>query len=356
MSEKSPPYATGSVRNRLQRALAGEPVEHPVYVAYDWFVENRPIDWEWLFAQGMGQISHADLVRVDRPHLTVEQNEEVIDGESRRVVRWITDRGELRESFAGEWRREFFVKKPDDYRILARAFEDTTYTATSEFFDQSERALGDRGITLGSLGWAPIRRTPLLEVQIDFAGPEQFSLDLADEVAPLMELLDQLGELTLAKVREAVKTPARYIKLWENLSIEMFGPRVYRRWFVPMYRRILDVLGPADKRLVVHYDGRLRVIAEDVAALDIDGIDSFTEPPEGDMQTAEARRLWPDKFLWLHPPLGWFHMDREELVRRVERIAREAGPRRFCFELSEDIPFAWKETIPAVLETLAAMG
>ena len=39
-----------SVRARLQRALAGEVVDWPVYAAYDWFVKNRPIDWPSLFA------------------------------------------------------------------------------------------------------------------------------------------------------------------------------------------------------------------------------------------------------------------------------------------------------------------
>ena len=33
-----------------------------------------------------------------------------------------------------------------------------------------------------------------------------------------------------------------------------------------MYRQILDILSPAGKRLIVHYDGKLRVIADDIAS------------------------------------------------------------------------------------------
>ncbi len=345
-----------SVRARLERALAGEVVEHPVYVAYDWFVHNRPIDWESLFAQGLGQISHVELVRVERLHLEIVESEERIDGETRRVVRWITDRGELHESFAGEWQREHLVKIPEDYRVLARAFEDTQYTATDEFFEQSERELGDRGITLGALGWSPLRRTPLLQVQVDFAGQERFAFDLSDEVPQLMELIELLAELTLAKFREAVKTPARYIKLWENLAIEMLGLRAYRDHLVPLYKKIFEILDAAGKRLLVHYDGKLRVIAEEIANLDFDGIDSFTPPPEGDMSVGEARALWPDKFLWLHPPLGWFREDRVTLSKRIKQMVRDAGPSRFCLEISEDIPPDWSETILVVLDALASAG
>ena len=141
------------------------------------------------------------------------------------------------------------------------------------------------------------------------AGLERFSLDLADETPELMELLELMSEQVLAQCREAVKTSAKYIKLWENLSIETIGRRQYCARLVPLYRRILEILHAADKQLLVHYDGKLRLVADQIAALGIDGIDSFTPPPEGDMSVAEARAAWPETFLWLHPPLGWYQQE-----------------------------------------------
>ena len=343
-----------SIRERLQRALDGEVVQRPVYVAYDWFVQNRPIDWERLFSLGLGQIAHADLVSVERPNVEIVETTREVDGRVRRDVRWITDRGELHESHLGEWQQEFLIKTPDDYRIMQRALEGTRYTAVSEPFWEAERRIGDSGITIGQLGWAPIRRTPVLQVQIDFAGPQRLAVDLADEVPQLMELLELMTELTLEKFRQAVKGPARYVKLWENLAIEMIGLRQYRQRLVPMYGEILKILEEADKRLLVHYDGKLRVIADEIAALDIDGIDSFTPPPEGDMSVAEARACWPDKFLWMHPPLGWYREDKATLAERIRNMVRDAGPRRFCLMISEDVPPDWEESVPAVLEALDA--
>jgi hypothetical protein len=191
-----------------------------------------------------------------------------------------------------------------------------------------------------------------MEVQIDLAGLERFSLDLADEEPALMELLELMADLVLQQFREAVKTSARYIKLWENLSIETIGRRHYRRRCVPLYHKIFDILAPADKKLLVHYDGKLRLIREDIAALAIDGIDSFTPPPEGDMSAAEAREIWPDKFLWLHPPLGWYREDAATLAGRIEQMVRDAGPRRFCLMISEDVPPDWQTTVPVVLKAI----
>jgi hypothetical protein len=346
------PAAPQSVRARLDRALAGEAIDWPVYAAYDWFVRNRPVDWARLVRDGLGVIAHADLVREDHPHLQIVERTEATAAGDRRVVRWITDRGELRESFLGEWRQEFPVKGPEDYRILQRAFEETRFAAVSEDVARAESEVGDRGIVLGHLGWTSLRRSPIQQIPIEYAGLERFSLDLADERPELMELIEQLDELTLQKCREAVRGPVRHIKLWENLSIETLGVRAFRRHLVPLYRRILDLFGPAGRRLVVHYDGRLRAIADDIAALDLDGLDSFTPPPAGDLSVAEARARWPEKFLWLHPPLGWYHDDAASLAERIRRMVLDAGARRCCLMISEDVPPRWEVTVPAVLRAL----
>ena len=115
-------------------------------------------------------------------------------------------------------------------------------------------------------------------------------------------------------------------------------------------------MNKAGKRLHVHYDGKLRAISEDIAALDIYGIDSFTEAPEGDMSVGEARKIWPEKFLWLHPNLNWYHLPPKELKENVNRIVRQAGARHFCLMISEEVPANWRETVPFVMDIIENKG
>lgn len=337
------------IRGRLESALGGKPVEWPVYAVYDWFVNHRTIDWPALFARGLGRINHTSILEPRYRHVEIKEALQSTPRGLRRDVRWITDRGELTEWYLGEWRQEYLIKTPEDYRILHRALEDVEYTVATEAFCHSEAELGSEGITLGQL-----TRTPLMELQIDRAGLERFSMDLADELPPLIELLEFMNEVFLHQCREAVKTPATYIKLWENLSLETIGPAYYRRYLMPLYRQAMEILAPAGKRLLVHYDGRLRGIAQEIAGLGFDGIDSFTPPPEGDMSVAEARLLWPDKFLWLHPSLGWYREEAAVLRERVRKMVRDAGPTRFCLMISEEVPPNWETTIPIVLDALQA--
>lgn len=341
-----------SIRERFEQALAGEPVQWPVYAVYDWFVQNRSIDWERLFALGLGQINHANVIRHEHPgfellETTSEQGDHV-----RRDVRLITDAGELHEWYLGEWRQEHFIKRPDDYRTMLRALDHVRVVVDDSAFLASEARLGDDGITVGQVSGLGNGRTPPMVVQIDWAGLERFSLDLAAEEPALMELLERMTEIKLEEIRAAAQSSAMQVKLWENLSIGTLGPRLFRRHLAPLYRDIIDILDAADKRLLVHYDGQLRVIAADIAALGIDGIDSFTEAPEGDMTVAEARAAWPDKFLWLHPNLGWYEQGEAYLREQIRRVCGEAGPSRYCLMISEEVPPDWERTVPAVLEEL----
>ncbi len=342
-----------TIRKRLEDALSGKEVTRPVYVAYDWFVNNRDIDWQKMFDLGMGQINHANIVKYEWPNLEIKQIETQENGHLRKDVYWITDIGELHEWFIDEWRQEYLIKEPKDYRIMARAHEDITIAPTNEYFDKSEEALGNRGITIGQFGDIPAQsRNAFQRIQIDFAGLERFSIDIALEVRELIELIELMNEIKLREVKCSLKTRATQIKLWENLSIETMGPNLYRRYLVPVYKEIFNIISDTNKKLQVHYDGKLQSIADDIAELDFDGVDSLTAPPEGDLEIAQARKLWPDKFFWIHPSLDWFGRNNKDLIQLIKKAAEEAGPYRYCFELSEEIPPRWNETLPIVLKTL----
>lgn len=343
---------TRSIRARFEDATAGRPVETPVYAVYDWFVNNRPhVDWERLFELGLGRINHANVVRHEHPNFVLVEQTTEKDGVAWRDVRLETDTGELHASYEGEWQQEHFIKTPEDYTIMSRALEGVEVYTDNTAFDASEQAVGDRGLTVGQTIGLGNGRTPLMVLQIDWVGLEQWSLDLATEVPEMMELLEVMNEIKLNEIRAAAASRAEHIKLWENLSIETMGPQVYRRHLVPLYREIIEILAGNGKRLQVHYDGQLSVIADAIADLGFDGIDSFTEPPEGDMTVAEARAIWQDTFLWVHPGLG-LYKEPETLASHIARLQAAAGNTRSCLMISEDVPPDWQRTVPQVLEAL----
>jgi hypothetical protein len=338
-----------TLRERLLSSLRGESEGEPVYAVYDWFVENRVEDWDRFFALGLARINHATVTRLALPRVQItEQRWDDGQGRVRRETTWKTDIGELHELRTGEWRQEHFVKCPGDYRILARAFEGAEVIPVPQEFDRRESEVGDGGITLAV---PSLRRTPFQSIQIDYAGLERFSFDLASGEHDLFALIEAMNDIFLREFAHISRMRVEHVKLWENLSLETMGPALYRKHLVPLYRRLLGMLGP-ERKLSVHYDGKLSRVAADIAALPIYGIDSFTPPPEGDMGTAEARAAWPDKYLWLHPPLGWYTEGEGRLAANLRSMVRDAGGSRFCLMISEDIPRDPDRTIPLALEAL----
>ena len=48
--------------------------------------------------------------------------------------------------------------------------------------------------------------------------------------------------------------------------------------------------------------------------------------------------------------LNWYNMSDRKLIENISGITRQAGPKRFCLMISEDVPPDWKEKVPLILE------
>jgi hypothetical protein len=85
---------------------------------------------------------------------------------------------------------------------------------------------------------------------------------------------------------------------------------------------------------------------------DFAGIESLTEPPEGDLTLAQARAVLPGKVFWVNINVGLYSLPPADLRRWVRERAQAASPdgRGLVFEISEDLPPNWREMIPVVLE------
>ena len=113
-----------------------------------------------------------------------------------------------------------------------------------------------------------------------------------------------------------------------------------------------EILDKAGKRLMVHYDGALDVIKDQIAYAPFHIIESLTEPPEGDMMYNDCRDAWKNKAFWANINVDLYYQPKEKLQEAVIAKRERAGKKAFAFELSEDLPTNWRESIPVVLETL----
>lgn len=350
-----------TTRKNLIAALEGDTPERTPLSIYDWNLgaisaaqlaaTMREDEWQRLLDQGLGVTSHCEILEAIEHG--VETTAEAEGG--RQVIRKRTPAGEIRRVMRGGWHEEEWVKEPGDYKVVQWIVEHTELRPRYDRFAEHEDAVGDCGVTVitGSGNW--MHRTPLMKINIDWAGTEQFCMDLALEVPELFDLYGALRKQFLEEQRLIAAGPGRYVKWLENLTISMIGPGRYRDFLVPVYQEGFPILETAGKRVMVHYDGALRVIADQIAAAPFHMIESLTEPPEGDMLYDECRRLWPDKAFWANLNIELYDLSPEALAQAVRERVRRAGRRGLAFEISEDLPRNWKAAIPVILQTLEAL-
>lgn len=248
---------------------------------------------------------------------------------------------------------EHLVKKPEDYAVLEFIINDTTYHANYDAFKQADEAVGESGFVMTS-----VERTPVQKLWIEFTGIERFSLDWYEERETVERILDAI----LAKQREmweiVADSPAEFVWCPDNITGEIIGPAMFERYLLPYYNTLAEMMHNKRKRLVAHMDGQMRSLAECVSKTDVDIIEAFTPPPDGNLSVTEARDAWPDKVIWINFPSS-MHIASEEQLKAVTRdLLEQAAPGdRFLVGVTENIPSnAWRQSLRTITEIINEHG
>ncbi len=352
------------MKQNLVTVLEGGTPERTPLSIYDWNLGattpdslraamDRP-EWRELFERGLLVTHHCEAVEAVEHGVetTVEERREGSDVLCIETKR--TPVGSVRKVTRNGWHDEEWIKEPEDYTTWKWIVENTELVPRYDRCHEAEAAVGDRGVVLltGAGNWT--HRTPAMKINVDLAGTEQFCMDLASEVDELHELYAALKKQFLAEQKLLAAAPGRYVKWLENLTIGMLGPARYADLLVPVYREGVPILEAGGKRVMVHYDGALSIIADQIAAAPFHMVESLTEPPEGDMHYEDCRAAWPDKVLWANINIGLYAEPADVFREAVADKLRRAGARALAFELSEDLPSNWSERIPMILDVLAA--
>jgi len=179
-------------------------------------------------------------------------------------------------------RTEFFVKGPEDLRVLTYVAEATHYEPDPQPFLEAEQAVGDDGIALATLGACPI-------MQAWYSmGIFGLSYALADYRAELEAYLRAEHQRSLRLMRCAAQGPAQVVGSGGNMDAQVIGPELYRRYALETFQEIGRILHAAGKLHQYHFDGFIRPLLPLINESEIDIIEAFTPSPVGDATLEEA--------------------------------------------------------------------
>jgi hypothetical protein len=341
-----------SIRERIEVFWSGEQPDRIPFTIYqnEWRHTATDPRWQPLYEKGLGVTWHIATVQEQwTPGIEMVHDTWTADGRlhERHTVK--TPVGEIYDTLIDGWQKKYFLETTEDYRVMIHVVRNTILQPVYEAYEEKSRQIGPYGIPL-----LPMSRTPLQSILVDFVGLEKFAYQLVDLHDEMMELYDALLGVLRRKVELVAAGPGRFVSVLENFTADSLGPVRYRQLLLPVYQELFPLLQSAGKIVGTHYDGQLSACKRLIAQAPIDLIESLTPPPEGDMSLAECRAAWPDKLFWSNLNVALYYLPPEELKQVVWQRIQEAAPdgSRLAFEVSEQYPDNWFESVGIVLDAL----
>lgn len=347
-------------RERILAVLRGNEVDRVPFTIYDFLYPQGDRE-RWLRNKGMALVRHCPLYQVHHPNVEIchkkyrEGNERMTRETFRTPVGevWQTLRTWEGIGDTNMPKKDFYIKKPSDYKVIEFVIKDTVYCPDYEGFLQAEKEIGGDGIVTT---WT--ERSPIQKMWIELMGLERFSIDFFEE----SQLFHSLYELIRDKQKQffeiTANSPAEVIKCGDNINADIIGYERFNRYCIPWYNEYSRQLHKKGKLLAVHMDGNLNCLKEAIAKAEIDIIESFTPPPVGDLSLKEAYSLWKDKVIWINYTTSMHVSSPGKIKTHTLGLLQEVVPgNRFLFGISEDIPYTVRNrSMTTIAQTLEKYG
>ncbi|MDI3525075.1 MAG: hypothetical protein PWP42_325 [Candidatus Atribacteria bacterium] len=343
-------------QERFYRCLNKEKVDHPPVLAYHFLLPRGKSERE-LRNAGCVLIMGVPIYEIAfPPEITVEEKKTWKNGEALTIRTYSTPVGSLQEVFkigpyGSEWKREHFIKQPQDYQTMTYLLEKAIFREKIADFLQTAQELGEDGVAVPML---PLfERSPFQKLLIDLAGPERTLLDLYDHPKDLEMFINCLCQ----KMEEAMhiyhSLPEKKLFWWvDNITSDFTSPRLFEQFCLPIYQKYLTPLRKEGITCMLHLDGKLSALKELISKAPIDVVESFTMPEQGgDLELEEAHKAWKDKVIAANIPANLAYRQEKEIAEFFENLmGRRCLKERFVLELSEDLP---REHLGKVLSVLS---
>lgn len=340
-----------NTKERINTFFEGGKPDKIPYTIYGnaWKELKNSGEWEELFKAGLGVTTHVPTTESINTDVNYSEKRYSENGKDILRISMDTPVGEIYFLSANGWTQRYWIETPKDYEVMTYIVKNSKIKPCYEKFYSVEKEIESFGVPLVYSG-----RTPMQTILVDYVGLENFAYHLYDFEDEISELYDALLKSFEKKIDITASGPGKYISVLENFTAETMGPKRFEKYHMPVYNKYFPILKQAGKIVGTHFDGKLESCSELIGKSPIDVIESLTPPPEGDMLLKDCRRIWKDKLFWTNINVSNYYLPPKELKDVVKKLVEEGSKdgRNFAFEISEQTPDNWKESIPVVLEAL----
>ena len=352
-----------TMRERMLEIVKGRPADRVPFSQYSNCGGPNEDVWALIGRGNMGILRGLRVLAVERPGSRLETTpfeRSGLRGE-RTILR--TPEGDLEQEKlfepalnTGSIRRHF-VRTPEDYRILNALLRSEALHEDLAPYRRELDTWGEDGLVFATLG-----RTPFQQLWIQWAGLEGACVHMAEApqiVEETLALMAANQRRECEVVRAAVgKVPIPYVDFMENITAPVIGERLFRKYCVPQYDYMAELLEGTGILVCAHTDGDLKSLWNAIGESGLSGLESLTPPPDNDTSVAEAAARWPYMRLFVNFPSSVHLAEPEAVYRETMRLLEEGGHTgRMWIQISENVPpGAWRRSFPAIVQAIEDFG
>ena len=216
------------------------------------------------------------------------------------ITKYVTPVGEMSsvlkrtEYGTSRYPVEYFLKDRESIKVYKYVLERRTYQFDWQRYRWGEKRFGDLIYPRGSLS-----KEPLMRLTIELMGVERAVKWLwryPKEMEDLMELMTQDIE---KQIECYAKTPVVELCFGSNMHQDLCSPRLFKKYLIPFYERVIPKIHKAGKYATAHWDGYVEKLLPLVKETGLDGLECVTPKPQGDVTLEEMKRHIIDEGMFL---------------------------------------------------------
>ena len=274
---------------------------------------------------------------------------------------WKTPRGNLVQIFMETetghtcFCKEYPLKNLADIKIYRYVIEHTKFIPDFESFQKEDEYIGGDGMAVA--GGPP---SPLQVLFQDLMGIETTLYHLHDHKHEMEGLFNFMQIRHKESYTILAKSPAVIIIDYEDTSTSCLSPSLYEEYCIKEIDEYADIAHQKSKIFITHMCGLLKGLVHLIGKGKMDGIDSLSPLPTGDLDAAEARAILGEEKIiigGISPPFLKFSSP--DVIRSFikDLLTRMSPGKNFILSTGDATPYGTPlENLKAVTETIKEFG
>lgn len=230
------------------------------------------------------------------------------------------------------------VKSAEDMKLLAQWYEDMSFSPDYSRWQAAEEQTGEAALIVPLL--VPNMKTSFQAMLEYWVGTEELVYALFDYEKEVTHTLEVMRQKHLESVRISAASGAPVFTSWEDTSTTNISPDYYRSYILPEIDSWCSIIHEYGGVYLQHACGTLRHLISDMGSSSIDGIESISPPPTGDIELWEAKASMRNDQVLIGgiEPTVFLSSTIEEFIPYVEQLIKRMEGSRFVLANSDSCP------------------